>query len=248
MSLSQSLVALLFLSACVLASPTPAAILKTNVAANLGVTAAICEALDVKFLGAKVIRDACVAAGLAVGTTASAVVVSPVSPVDVYANAFTGAMSGCNSLSGQLYSILSNVDSVATATLATLSTDVVIPTLARVAADLNGVVATVKDVKQCTEAQVQADVYAGFVTFATELRAVFLKISSLPTLYARVEARASLHATLLQVQAALNVSSQSLCCGIFASHLFNYISADLDRLNLKAALFLNLDAAIKATA
>jgi len=239
MSPSQSLVALLFLSACALASPIPVPVLKTNAATNLGVTAAICAALDVKLLGAKVVQDACVAAGLAVGTTASAVVVSPVSPVDVYANAFTGAMSGCYSLSGQLYSILSNVDSVATSTLATLSTDVVIPTLVRVAADLNAGVATVKDVKRCTEAQVQADVYAGFVTFATELQAVFLKISSLPTLYARVEARASLHATLLQVQAALNT---------FATNLFNYISADLDRVKLNAALSLSLDAAIKATA
>jgi len=239
MSPATSLVALLFLSACVFSPATPAILLKTNAVASLGVTAAICEALDVKILGTKLVQDACVAAGLAVGTKVSAVVVSPSYASNVYADAFTGAMNGCTSLSGQLYSILSNADAVAATTLATLSADVVIPTLVRVVADLNVAVATVKDVKRCTEAQVEASVYQGYVSFATALQSVFLRISSLPALYAQVGVRASVHATLLEVEVALKV---------FANQLFAYISADLDKIHLKAALFLSLDAAIKATA
>ncbi|KAH9445116.1 hypothetical protein MJO28_012795 [Puccinia striiformis f. sp. tritici] len=239
MSPSQSILALLFLSACALAAPTPAAVVKANAAARLGVTAQICGALDVKLIGAQLVKEACVAAQLAIGGQVNAVAATPRLQGDIYANAFAGAMTSCNTVSAQLYSILSKLDAVATSTFVTLSADVIIPTLTHVSADLNAAVATVKDVKRCTDAQVEASVYAGYVSFATALQSVLLEVSSHPALYARVEVKASVHATLLQLKADLDV---------FTGRLFNYISADLDRINLKAALFLSLDAAVKATA
>ncbi|WAR62842.1 hypothetical protein PtB15_15B430 [Puccinia triticina] len=239
MSPSQSIVALLVLSAWAFASPMPAVVVKTNAAAQAGVTAAICDRLNVKVLGAKIVQDACVAAGLAVGAKVSAIAVSPTFPSDVYATAFVGTLNTATSVSGLLYSILSNVDAAATTTFNNLSADVIIPTLTHVSADLNSIVARVGEVKRCTEVQVEASLYQGFVTLATALQSVFLRISSLPALYAREEVRASVHDSLLQAQAALHV---------FVDQLFQFISADLDKINLRAALFLSLDAAIKATA
>ncbi|KAA1064397.1 hypothetical protein PGT21_001512 [Puccinia graminis f. sp. tritici] len=239
MSPSQSIVAFLVLSACALAVPTPLAILKTNAVAQAGVTAAICEALDCEAPGAKVVQDACVAAGLSVGTKASAVAVSPQSPSHIAASAFAGVMNGGNSVAASLYHVVSGVDGAATSVFNTLSAGLIIPALTRVSNELNGVVATVGEVKHCTEVQLEAATYQGFVTLAMALQSVFWRISHLPTLYVRAESRASLHASLLQLRAALT---------IFVDHLFNFISADLDKINLRAALFLSLDGAIQACA
>ncbi|KAI9625355.1 hypothetical protein H4Q26_016379 [Puccinia striiformis f. sp. tritici PST-130] len=80
-----------------------------------------------------------------------------------------------------------------------------------IAGTLNTAGATVQGVQRTADAQVSASVYQGFVTFATALRRVLSTISSLPSLYARAEARASIHASLLQIQAAVTLSSGSFC-------------------------------------
>ncbi|POW02503.1 hypothetical protein PSTT_11724, partial [Puccinia striiformis] len=222
-------IALLFLSACTLASPTPAAVVP-----RAAVTAQVCAALDFKHL-----KTACVAAGFAVGIRPSALAVSPSVKANVDATAFVGATTSGTALAGQANLALSTVGTLAASAVATLATDVVIPLLTQIAGTLNTAGATVQGVQRTADAQVSASVYQGFVTFATALRRVLSTISSLPSLYARAEARASIHASLLQIQAAVNA---------FIRQLFVFISPDLDQANVRAALSLSLNGAIQATA
>lgn len=240
MSPAQSILACLVLLASALFAPSSAGIIPTASKSKLGVTTSICEKLDVSLPGTKLIHDACLAAGLAVGVETKATTdISVSAATDVFASAFLDVMSGCNSVAGQLKFILAGTGGLVNSTLSTLSVDVIIPTLANISAKLDAAVIAVQNLKACIDAQVAAAVYQSYATLVVTLQAVFSALVNLPVLYTNVAVKASVNATLVHIRATLDA---------YLNLLFTYISADLDKANLKVALFLSIDAAIKATA
>ncbi|MBW0496941.1 hypothetical protein O181_036656 [Austropuccinia psidii MF-1] len=259
MSLFRTVFLAFFLSSTALSAPPPTSPKQLVNDNAIVVNATICEHLSALVKDINLVEAACLASNLTVNTrgagsinnntatvgnattatnaTNAAAVVNATIVADV--NAFITVMSGCNSVSVDLEKTLSDILNNVVSLTKDVVGHVLVPTLVTIDGLLKNFLVSLNNVEKCTDAQLARVVYAAFVVFAEKQKHIGDVIAAKQAIIVDLQARISLHAELVQLEATIKA---------FVDSLFKFISADLDTLKARASLLASIKAAVFATA
>ncbi|MBW0536377.1 hypothetical protein O181_076092 [Austropuccinia psidii MF-1] len=213
--------------------PTKAGV-ANSLDSRASVNARFCESLNAYSPNLGQLEAACTAARLKIHHINRKGTRSLKLKTNIHMDTFLKIMASCNTITGPLSVVVNSVTSSSTGVFGTL----LLPTLTKLTTHLDASVNIVSNLAHCMDAKVCETIYLRFGTFATSQRKILAVITARGSLWADLNFKNDLHGLLVHLKQSLDV---------YVNHLFNYISKDLDVLNLRLSLFANLQAAIAAT-